>query len=342
MQKKKVKWWYILIGLVGLVLLPLVIVFMGIGLAALGIGAIGVGFIALKNPKWIPDQLWNIKLESLKKYPAMSIVAGLVSFVFGVLMLTFFTQVTETKQAQSPPAKPQQKVVMQQKSETKKQEENLAAQPNRISAQVEEVIDGDTIKVSLNGKSETVRFILVDTPETKHPQKGKQPFGPEAYNFTKSLLEGKTVELEKDVQERDKYGRLLMYVYVDGKMVQEELLKKGLARVAVFPPNVKYVDQFRKLENEAKQQGIGIWSIENYVRDDGFYPPEKKESKPPAPQPETQPEPKSSLRYDPNGPDRDCSDFSSQEEAQEFFEAAGPGDPHRLDRDHDGIACESN
>jgi micrococcal nuclease len=229
-----------------------------------------------------------------------------------------------------------------------------------ISAKVLEVIDGDTIKVLINGKEETVRMLLVDTPETKHPQLGEQPFGKEASNFTKQLLSGKTVQLEQDINNGpDKYGRLLYYVYVDGKSVQEQLLEKGLARVAyVYVPNVKYVDKYRDIQAKAQKAGVGIWSIENYSQEDGFHAEAVKKNGPvsgktttttqaPAPKPKPQPAPQpkqSNLRYDPFGPDRDCGDFASQAEAQAFFEAAGgpARDPHRLDRDKDGLACEKN
>lgn len=153
---------------------------------------------------------------------------------------------------------------------------NPASQSNngRLSAQVVEVIDGDTIKARLHNKTVTIRFLLVDTPETHHPKLGKQPFGEEAHQFTRKLLEGKTVELEQDVSPGpDKYGRYLYYVYVDGKSVQEMLLANGLARVAyVYVPNVKYVDRYRAIEAEARQKGIGIWSLEDYVREDGYHP----------------------------------------------------------------------
>jgi micrococcal nuclease len=134
--------------------------------------------------------------------------------------------------------------------------------PSKMTATVVDVVDGDTIKVKLsNGDQETVRFLLIDTPETVHPSKPVQPCGPEASAFTKKMLPaGKTVELELDVQERDRYGRLLAYVYVDGKSVQKALLAEGLAKVAVYPPNVKYVDQYRAIEADAKEQKKGIWS----------------------------------------------------------------------------------
>lgn len=141
-----------------------------------------------------------------------------------------------------------------------------------ISGKVTNVIDGDTIDVHLeNGKDERIRFLLIDTPETKHPSKPVQPFGPEASKFTKLALLNKKVDLELDVQERDRYGRLLAYVYVNGSMINEILLEKGLARVAVFPPNTRYVDKFRDIQNKARQKQLGIWSIENYAKADGYY-----------------------------------------------------------------------
>nr|WP_230584830.1 thermonuclease family protein [Lysinibacillus sphaericus] len=98
---------------------------------------------------------------------------------------------------------------------------------------LESVIDGDTIRIKYNGSSEKVRFLLVDTPETNHETLGEQPYGPEAKEFTKQLLAGQdTVYLEFDVSYRDKYKRLLAYIYTkEGISVQEQLLKNGLARV---------------------------------------------------------------------------------------------------------------
>lgn len=141
-----------------------------------------------------------------------------------------------------------------------------------FDAEVVSVTDGDTIKVRINGQVEAVRFLLVDTPETNHPRLGEQPYGQEAKAFTNQLLEGKTVQLEKDVSDRDKYNRLLYYIYVDGKSVQEELLRNGLARVAyVYVPNTKYVDQYYEIQKEAQEKGVGIWSVENYAQEDGFH-----------------------------------------------------------------------
>src|SRR5690606_18115379 len=151
--------------------------------------------------------------------------------------------------------------------------------PATMNAKVIRVIDGDTIEVKLsNGKRETVRFILVDTPETKHPRMGVQPCGPEATAFTKRMLPaGSTVKLELDVQERDKYGRLLAYVYKGGKSVQKALLAEGLAKVAVYPPNVKYVDEYRAIEAKAKAAKKGIWADEPCSKKGGTKPGDGKD-----------------------------------------------------------------
>lgn len=148
---------------------------------------------------------------------------------------------------------------------------------NHIPAKVVRVVDGDTIKVDINGEEATVRMILVDTPETKHPDKPVQPFGQEATDFAVETLEGEDVALELDVSERDRYGRILAYVWIGDKMFNEMLLERGLARVAVFPPDIKYVDQFREIQSKAQEEEIGIWSIENYVHDNGFEEPTEEE-----------------------------------------------------------------
>lgn len=139
--------------------------------------------------------------------------------------------------------------------------------------ELQEVIDGDTIRIKYNGSSEKIRFLLVDTPETNHETLGVQPYGPEAKAFVKELLVGhKSVYLEFDVSYRDKYKRLLAYVYTkDGISVQEELLKNGLARVAyIYAPNTKHVDWFKSIQKTAQKSAIGIWSVEDYVTNRGY------------------------------------------------------------------------
>ena len=122
---------------------------------------------------------------------------------------------------------------------------------------VARIIDGDTIELS-NG--EKVRYIGIDTPELHHPQKEVECYAREAYEANCRMVEGKKVRLELDVEERDRYGRILAYVYVDDLMVNEWLVANGYARVATFPPNVKYAERFLQLEREARQAKIGLWA----------------------------------------------------------------------------------
>jgi micrococcal nuclease len=131
-----------------------------------------------------------------------------------------------------------------------------------VEAQVTRIVDGDTVQVLIDGVEYRLRYIGIDTPETKHPTLGVEPFGPEATQANTELVEGKTVWLEKDVSETDRYGRLLRYVYVDDLMVNEELLRRGLARVATFPPDVKYADRFLELQRAAQEAGLGMWGVE--------------------------------------------------------------------------------
>lgn len=156
---------------------------------------------------------------------------------------------------------------------TEKTNQESQSKPNNvpagaIPAKVTRVIDGDTFEATVQGKTEKVRMILVDTPETVHPDKPAEPYGKEASDFTKQMLEGKDVYLELDAQERDQYGRLLAYVWIGDKLYNKMLLEKGFARVAVYPPNVKYVDEFRAVQKKAQEQGIGIWSVENYAQEE--------------------------------------------------------------------------
>jgi micrococcal nuclease len=126
---------------------------------------------------------------------------------------------------------------------------------------VAHVVDGDTIDVELNGRTVRVRYIGVNTPETTHPTKGQEPCGPEAAEANRTLVEGQTVRLELDVQQRDRYQRLLAYVYVSDVMVNAELVRQGYAQMATYPPNVRYADHFRQLQQDARAAGAGCWKV---------------------------------------------------------------------------------
>ncbi|MFC1529553.1 thermonuclease family protein [Gemmatimonadota bacterium] len=127
---------------------------------------------------------------------------------------------------------------------------------------VERVIDGDTIRVRIGDRIETVRYIGVDTPESVHPTRGIEPYGLAASAFNRTLVEGQRVRLGFDVEERDRYGRLLAYVYTDSLFVNAELLRQGYAQVMTVPPNVRHADDFLRLQREAREADRGLWGIE--------------------------------------------------------------------------------
>jgi endonuclease YncB( thermonuclease family) len=120
------------------------------------------------------------------------------------------------------------------------------------------VVDGDTFVTGDGGK---VRLIGVDTPESVSPDESKNvPFGKVAYEYAKTLIEGAEVSLVLDVQETDRYGRRLAYVYLeDGSMFNELLVKEGYARVMTVPPNVEHEADFVAAEEYAKANGLGVW-----------------------------------------------------------------------------------
>ena len=130
------------------------------------------------------------------------------------------------------------------------------------SAPVVRVVDGDTIQIRLGDRKERVRLIGVDTPETVKPNTPVQCFGRKASAETHRLLDGRRVRLVPDVEPRDRYGRLLAYVYrlPDGLFVNAELARRGYARQMTIPPNVRFADHFRMLVAQARRAGRGLWS----------------------------------------------------------------------------------
>jgi micrococcal nuclease len=139
-------------------------------------------------------------------------------------------------------------------SEVKKTSEPAAVSEVKVIR----VIDGDTIEIE---GGERVRYIGIDAPETVEPQKPVQCFGPEAAAKNKELVEGKTVRLEKDTTDRDKYDRLLRYVYVGENLINTELVQLGFAKAWAYPPDLKYQDQINEAEQTAKKIKNGLWAI---------------------------------------------------------------------------------
>jgi len=133
-----------------------------------------------------------------------------------------------------------------------------------MSVQVVRVVDGDTIIVAIGGRSVRVRYIGMDTPETVKPGSPVERFGPEASAANRRLVEGQTVVLERDVSEVDQFNRLLRYVWLQQgatwRLVNFELVAQGYARVATYPPDVKYVTHFLAAERDARAANRGLWA----------------------------------------------------------------------------------
>ena len=121
------------------------------------------------------------------------------------------------------------------------------------------VVDGDTIDVLIGGEQLRLRYIGVDTPETVDPRRPVGCFGKEASAHNRELVEGKTVELEKDVSETDRFGRLLRYVWLDGRMVNAQLVEEGYATASTYPPDVRHAELLAALQTEARTEGRGLW-----------------------------------------------------------------------------------
>jgi endonuclease YncB( thermonuclease family) len=125
-------------------------------------------------------------------------------------------------------------------------------------AQVVEIVDGDTIRVVIDGVEYPVRYIGIDAPEVQY----NEWFGVEARDANAVLVTGKEVILEKDVSDTDQYGRLLRYVYlVNGTFVNAELVRLGVAESKAYPPDTKYFDELEAIELEAKSENLGIWQL---------------------------------------------------------------------------------
>ncbi|UOQ50595.1 thermonuclease family protein [Gracilibacillus caseinilyticus] len=157
------------------------------------------------------------------------------------------------------------------------------------------------------------------TPETKHPDLPKQPFGEEASDFAEEILAGETVQVEFDGPKRDKYDRLLGYIWINGENFNQLLLENGLARYAyVYDPPYTHQTWMEQAEQEAQADEIGIWSIEDYVTEDGFHHIEETDA--------------DEKIY------RSCSEAETAEVTPLYQGDKGYG--KHLDRDLDGVACE--
>lgn len=210
--------------------------------------------------------------------------------------------------------------------------------PAGDDAVVTRIIDGDTIEVRINDARFTVRYIGIDAPETKGTP-AQTCLSRQATAANKALVLGKTLRLERDVSEFDKYNRLLRYAYLpDGTLVNEKLVLDGFALTATYPPDVKYVEVLAAAQQQARDGKAGLWSKCPQLVAAFTQPAQPAATTAPQPQAEAP-----AANCDPSYPticievgipDLDCPDISYRR-----FEVRPP-DPHRFDGDHDGIGCE--
>jgi endonuclease YncB( thermonuclease family) len=203
-------------------------------------------------------------------------------------------------------------------------------------ATVTEVVDGDTVKIepAVDGENE-VRLIGVDTPETKDPKKGEEPYGKEASYYTSTELEGEKVELEFDKDKKDQYGRLLAYVYQKGgEMFNDDLLEGGYAQVYTVDPNDENENRYESAQDEAREEDLGIWGLGKHEQCElANHANGIGEGSPGCPR---KPKPAAGRA----GPEVDCSELT-QKEAQAILES-DPSDPNNLVPEADGVACEDS
>ncbi len=225
-----------------------------------------------------------------------------------------------------------------------------ATSPQGPLYQVLEVVDGDTIAIEIEGRSETLRLIGLDTPETKDPRKPVQCFGREASNRAKELLEGKKVRIAEDPTQdtRDKYGRMLVYVWrADGLFYNLQMIKDGYAHEYTYQVPHQYQRQFKAAEAEAREAGRGFWDSSTCGGDTKQAADEGSETKR---KPTPTPAPKKRVdvppgNCDPNYKgacippysqgDVDCGEIEARN-----IRIVG-SDPHKLDGSRkNGVACE--
>lgn len=130
------------------------------------------------------------------------------------------------------------------------------------TARVVDVVDGDTVVLRINKRTETVRLIGIDTPETVHPTKPVECFGPEASAYLDSLLpQGTEVHISRDVEARDYYDRLLLYVFrqSDGLFVNQHMVETGHAVAYPFKPNTTFAQTFAAISHNARVAKVGLW-----------------------------------------------------------------------------------
>ncbi|MDU3434315.1 MAG: thermonuclease family protein [Peptostreptococcus sp.] len=240
------------------------------------ISLIVFGILTIKNRK-------NDKKKKYSKNCKILIGVIILSFIGCGVFASESTTKNSSKPVEVKTKKDESKKINTRKDEPKKVEhkkEIKKVEPTTNNtfdeAKVIRVVDGDTIHVLFNGQKYKIRMIGVDTPETVHPNKPVEFYGKEASDFTKKSLNNKTVYLQKDVSETDRYGRLLRYVWLSrpssnepdeneivDKMYNAILVKQGYAQAYTYQPDSKYSHIFTRLQHNARENNLGLWSSGN-------------------------------------------------------------------------------
>lgn len=194
--------------------------------------------------------------------------------------------------------------------------EGLAWEP----ATLVRVIDGDTIDVRINSSTERVRYIGVNTPERN------QPGYSEATQANRSLVESGPLWLARDVSERDRFGRLLRYVIAGEQFVNLALVEQGMAQAATFPPDVRCADTYLAAQQQARENGAGLWANRPALAQPTVVPATGQQCHPAYPD----------VCIPPPPPNLDCRDIPHRRFRVDWTY----GDPHGFDGDRDGIGCE--
>lgn len=331
MKQIKSKWKYILLGFLCLILLPVFPLVLGIYLAY---------------------RLYKRASNKRKGMGIATLIVIVSLFLSGVTVSAFPSSTPKTP-SPTPiadatpiaPGGPTEATLAE--SKTSEVNTNIEIQKGQTeSATVVKVVDGDTMDFSINGKTERIRVIGINTPETVDPRKSVECFGQEASRQAKLYLEtGMKVELEADPTqgERDKYQRLLRYVWTDDGTVDfgKVMISLGYAYEYTYNTPYKYQSIYKQAQKEAEEGKKGLWADNACVS-----------TPKPTAKPTTAPVTNSggsgtySGSYSCTGPDLDCSDFSTHAQAQSFFDSCGftaTYDPMKLDSVGvgDGVACES-
>jgi micrococcal nuclease len=306
------------------------------------LGSFPALIVGLINPTWV--------LPSSIKNPTRRLAAKVYSgAIFGSAVLMVATipkpEISPSQSASvasaPQPSTPSPSPIAQSSLPTSP---SPAASPDRLNAQIISTGDGDTLRAQVGNNSITVRLSCIDAPESSQPQ------GQQSADRLRELLPRGT-EVQLRTVDVDRYGRTVAEIYRNGQSINLQLVREGRAVVydQYLDGCAATQDQYLQAESQAQQQRLGFWSQPNPIMP-WDWRRGTRSTPAPSPSPIASPSPRltpssaasparSPVATPANG-DYNCSDFSTQAEAQRILDAY-PGDPYKLDRDHDGVACES-